>query len=235
MVPAKPGVRFGLTLLSVSTHASTKDSIGAWNSRWACSEMTDLRVSARAIRSGAPILLILAVWCCAHPAISAQTVTPPAASSSTQAAAADSKPNGAQLSVGGDVATPLSLSGADLGGFPRKTLKVINEHTGKEETYQGVPLAEILKRAGVPQGPALRGAALATYVRAEGEDGYSVVFSLAELDSGIQDSDVLVADTMDGGPIPDKLGPLRLIAPHEKRPARWVRMLRSITVVKAAH
>jgi DMSO/TMAO reductase YedYZ molybdopterin-dependent catalytic subunit len=111
----------------------------------------------------------------------------------------------------------------------------MNEHTGKEETYLGVPVAELLKRAGVAQGAALRGAALATYILAEGEDGYCVVFSLAELDNGIQDADVLVADTMDGGPIPDKLGPLRLIAPHEKRPARWVRMLRSITVVKAAH
>ncbi len=111
----------------------------------------------------------------------------------------------------------------------------MNEHTGKEETYQGVPLAEILKRAGVPQGSVLRGAALAIYVRADGADGYGVVFSLAELDTGIQDSDVLVADTMDGGPIPDKIGPLRLVAPHEKRPARWVRMLTSITVVKPSH
>lgn len=61
---------------------------------------------------------------------------------------------------------------------------------------------------------------------------YSVVFSLAGLDSGIRDSGVLVADTLNGEPIPDKLGPLRVIAPHDKRPARWVHMLRSITVVK---
>jgi hypothetical protein len=30
----------------------------------------------------------------------------------------------------------------------------------------------------------------------------------------------------------DKLGPFRLVAPHEKRPARWVRMLKSLTVVR---
>jgi len=36
---------------------------------------------------------------------------------------------------------------------------------------------------------------------AEGADGYRVVFSLAELDSGIADSEVLVADTMDGAPL----------------------------------
>lgn len=186
--------------------------------------------TTRAIRRLTPILLAIAVLCCACPGILAQ-----AATSSAQAGATDAKPAGAQISVSGDVQTPLSLSLADLSGFPRKTLKVMNEHSGKEETYQGVPLAEILKRAGVPQGSALRGAALATYVRAEGEDGYSVIFSLAELDTGIQDSDVMVADTMDGGPIADKLGPLRLVAPHEKRPARWVRMLRSITVVRVSH
>jgi len=138
----------------------------------------------------------------------------------------------ARLVVQGDVSTPLSLSLLDLGGLPRQILKVYNEHEKKDETYQGVPLGEILKRAGVPQGEALRGPALAMYIRAEGADGYAAVFALAEIDSSVQDSGVLVADTLNGQPIPDKLGPLRLVAPHDKRPARWVRMLQSITVVK---
>lgn len=60
-----------------------------------------------------------------------------------------------------------------------------------------------------------------------------MVFSLAELDAGIVESDVIVADTMDGAPLGDKLGPFRLVAPHEKRPARWVRMLKSLTEVRA--
>ena len=84
----------------------------------------------------------------------------------------------------------------------------------------------------MPQGEKLRGAALATYVMAGADDGYRVLFSLAELDSGIEDSDALVADTLDGNPIPDQVGPLRLVFPHDKRPARWVRMLNSLTVVK---
>ena len=72
---------------------------------------------------------------------------------------------------------------------------------------------------------------MATCVIAEADDGYRVVFSLAELDSGIIESEVIVADTMDGAPLPEKLGPFRLVVPCEKRPARWVRMLKSITVV----
>lgn len=75
---------------------------------------------------------------------------------------------------------------------------------------------------------------MATYVVAEAEDGYKVVFSLAELDSGILDSDVIVADTMDGEALAAKEGPFKIVAPHEKRSARWVRMLKSITVVRAS-
>jgi DMSO/TMAO reductase YedYZ molybdopterin-dependent catalytic subunit len=72
---------------------------------------------------------------------------------------------------------------------------------------------------------------MATYVLAQGADGYQVLFSLPELDSDFQDATVLVADTMSGKPINDKLGPLRLVVPHDKRPARWVRMLTGIKVV----
>jgi DMSO/TMAO reductase YedYZ molybdopterin-dependent catalytic subunit len=150
-------------------------------------------------------------------------------------AAAAPKSDDLRLAVNGNVDKPLSLSLADLRDLPRQTLMVMNEHQKEEETYQGVPLGEILKRAGVPQGAALRGPALAMYVRAEGADGYAAVFALAELDSSVQDSGVLVADTLDGQPLPEKLGPLRLVVPHDKRPARWVRMLRLITVVKPSN
>lgn len=139
----------------------------------------------------------------------------------------------AELRIGGEVSTPLVLSVSDLKKMPRKTLSVVNPHDHKTETYEGVLLEELLKRAGVAQGEKLRGALMATYVIAEAQDGYRVVFSLAELDSGILDSDVIVADTINGESLAPKQGPFRLVAPHEKRPARWVRMLKSITVVRA--
>jgi DMSO/TMAO reductase YedYZ molybdopterin-dependent catalytic subunit len=139
----------------------------------------------------------------------------------------------AELRIRGAVSTPLVLTVADLKKMPRKTLSVLNPHDKKQETYEGVLLEELLRRAGVPQGERLRGASMATYVLAEAEDGYRVIFSLAELDSGILESEVIVADTMDGAPIGPKQGPFRLVAPHEKRPARWVRMLKTITVARA--
>lgn len=138
----------------------------------------------------------------------------------------------AQLTITGDVQKPLSLSAEDLRHLTRTTVKATNEHQGnKEEVYEGVLLSTLLKQAGVPQGMQLRGTAMAKYVVAEGSDGYRVTFSIAELDSSLQDSDVIVADTLDGMPLGERIGPLRLVVPHDKRPARWVRTLRSIKVV----
>lgn len=136
-----------------------------------------------------------------------------------------------ELKITGAVSTPLTVNLADLKKMPRKTLSVVNPHNKKTEVYEGVLLEELLQRAGVAQGEHLRGKAMATYVVAEAEDGYRVVFSLAELDSGILDSEVIVADTIDGALLAVKEGPFKIVAPHEKRPARWVRMLKSITVV----
>jgi len=125
---------------------------------------------------------------------------------------------------------PLTLSLDDLKHLPRTTLKVTKPHEGKEETYEGVPLAKILEQAGVPHGATLRGNAMTTVVVAEGSDGYRAVFALAELDSDFQDSQVIVADTLNGTAMDEKLGPLRIVAPHDKRPARWVHNLVTITI-----
>ncbi|HXY01189.1 MAG TPA: molybdopterin-dependent oxidoreductase [Candidatus Limnocylindrales bacterium] len=138
----------------------------------------------------------------------------------------------ATLKVGGAVTTPLVLTIDDLKKMPRKTISVVNFHEKKTEVYDGVLVEELLKKAGVPQGEHLHGLSLSAYIVFEAEDGYRVVFSIAELDSGIVESGVMVADTMDGKALPPKLGPFRLVAPLEKRPARWVRMLKSITVVR---
>jgi DMSO/TMAO reductase YedYZ molybdopterin-dependent catalytic subunit len=159
------------------------------------------------------------------PAASVRAQAAPVAQAAPASAAAE-------LRVGGAVTTPLVLTIDDLKKMPRTTISVVNPHDKKTEVYEGVLLTEILKRAGVPQGDQLKGAAMNISVVAEASDNYHAVFSLAELDPGIGDAGVLVADTMEGAAIGGELGPLRLVAPHDKRPARWVRMLKAITVVK---
>jgi len=178
------------------------------------------RLTLAATAALAPAIVLSIAW----PALRAQT-----------AAAARPEPaTPAQLTVSGDVEKPLSLSLDALKHLPRVTVNVKNEHAAKDEAYEGTPFSELIKQAGVAQGARLRGKAMATYVIAEGSDGYKVIFSLAELDAAFADAGVIVADTVDGKPLDEELGPLRLVAPHDKRPARWVRMLRSIQVVNVA-
>lgn len=134
------------------------------------------------------------------------------------------------ITISGAVTTPLTLSIADLEKMPQTTVSVVNPHNHKTEIYRGVLLDSLLQQAGVPRGEAIRGKWMTAYVLATAADGYRVVYSLAEMDSGFLDSSVLVADQMNDAPLTPDEGPLKLVAPHEKRPARWVRMLKSITV-----
>ena len=113
--------------------------------------------------------------------------------------------------------------------MPRTTVEA-TDHDGTRATYEGVLLFEILKAAGAPLGDRLRGKTMMTYVLAKAKDGYQVLFALPELDPGFADQTVLVADRVNGKPLPDGQGPLRIVAPHEKRPARWIRMLQELKV-----
>jgi hypothetical protein len=63
-------------------------------------------------------------------------------------------------------------------------------------------------------------------------DGYQVVFSLGELDPALAGRDIIVADTADDKPLPDTQGPLRIVVPGDSRPARSVRMLERLQVVR---
>jgi DMSO/TMAO reductase YedYZ molybdopterin-dependent catalytic subunit len=132
-----------------------------------------------------------------------------------------------EFKIGGAVTTPLTMTVDDLKKMPRKTLRVENAHAKRTEVYEGVPLDALLQKAGVPQGEQVRGAAMTSYVLVEAADDYRVIFSL--------DSEVLMADTMDGAPLPADQGPFKLVAPHEKRPARWVKMVKSIMVGRVSN
>src|SRR5262249_38420846 len=78
------------------------------------------------------------------------------------------------ISVTGAVKQPLTLTAADLATMPRA--KAVTDSNGIQTTYEGVWLGDVLKKAGVPLGAGLRGAALAGYVLASASDGYQVVF-----------------------------------------------------------
>ncbi len=119
---------------------------------------------------------------------------------------------------------------AKLAALQHKTITVYNEHAKANQTYSGVLLIDLLTPLGVPAKP--HGKDFELYLVAEGSDGYKVVYSVAEVNPDVQDSTVIVADTLDGEPLADK-GPVQLVATGQKRPARWVRNLVAIRVLTA--
>lgn len=134
-----------------------------------------------------------------------------------------------QLTVTGD--NPVTLTAADLAHMPRESVTV-DEPDASKISYEGVPLTEVLKRAGISFGSSMRGRALAGYVLAEAHDGYQVVFSLGEIDPDLGHAHIIVADKREGKPLFDYQGPLRLVVVTDGRPARSVRMLEKLSVVR---
>lgn len=129
--------------------------------------------------------------------------------------------------------SPLSvpLDEATLATLPRTAVAVTAY--GETVTCTGVRLSVLLTRAGVLSAEHLRGPALASYVLVTARDGNRVIYSLAELEPTLGNNNVVLVNQCDDKPLPGDSGPLRLIAPAESRPARWLRQVKSITVVAA--
>lgn len=123
--------------------------------------------------------------------------------------------------------------------FDAKSLSQLPQHTvsaeahGKKITCDGPNLIDMLAKVDVPQGEAIRGKALSLYVRVSAADGYRAVYSLAELDPAMREAVPILTSHCDGAPLDAKDGPFRIIVPGEKRPARWVRQVTAIDLLRA--
>lgn len=138
----------------------------------------------------------------------------------------------ATLRVSGKVERPLVLGERDLQALPRKHLEVTDEK-GAPVTYDGVPVNEVLRRAGVPLGKQLKGPRMKLYVIVDAADSYRVVFALPEFDPDFTDRIIILADRQDGHVMAPPLGPFRLVVAGEKRHARWVREVTALDVEEA--
>ncbi|MGC2493268.1 molybdopterin-dependent oxidoreductase [Candidatus Binatus sp.] len=135
------------------------------------------------------------------------------------------------LRVSGEVPDHLELSVAEIAAFPRQTIRVTDDK-GAQVEYGGVPVAEILKKAGAPLGKELKGPNLAVGLVASAPDGYRVLFTLTEFDPAFSDRVILLADRRDGKPLDSREGPLRFIVPGDKRHARWIRGVTAIEAMR---
>ncbi len=151
----------------------------------------------------------------------------PKGSASSNASSATDPP--VLVQVSGEVSHPLDLSAADLAKLKHQTVRA-KRHDGVESEFEGVPLVDILAKAGVPVGKDLRGPAMALYLIVEASDGYRAAFALAELDPAFTDRVILLADRRDGQPLSARDGPLQIVVPGEKKHARWVRQVIKLKV-----
>jgi hypothetical protein len=108
-------------------------------------------------------------------------------------------------------------------------------HDGPELVFRGPALDAVLALAGAPQGHDLRGPALRLVVLAEARDGYAVVYSLAELSPGLGGRRGIVAVEQDGKPLSDEDGPFRVVLEGEGRPARWIRQLERLRILRVGN
>ena len=166
--------------------------------------MSTLRLEAH---KGRPAVLILLAWL-----------------------ALTSAANSQEIAVQNETGVPVKLTAAEIAALPHQEVSV-DDH-GKTVRFKGVPLRLVLEKAGVTFGDSLRGKRLSTCVLVEAADGYRVVIALPELDPGFTDRVILLADRADDHPLDSKEGPFRIIVPGEKRMARWVRQVTTLTVVQ---
>ena len=127
----------------------------------------------------------------------------------------------------GQRTVPLPL-GDDLPGS-----QISVEHDGKSETYRGVLLVVLLERAGIPLGAHVRGDLLGRYIIVTARDGYSAVFSLAEIDPFFSDRPALLADRLNDERLSVAHGPLQLVVPGDKHRRRWVKQVITLEIRNA--
>lgn len=138
----------------------------------------------------------------------------------------------ATVNISGELTNPFELTTTILHQFPQ-TEVTRKDRDGAAHTYSGVTLQEILQKAGTTMGPQLKGENLSKYLWVEASDGYQIVFALAELDKSFTDRVIILADTVDGKPLPPADGPFRIIVQDEKKPARCIKQVTSLKVAFA--
>ena len=143
-----------------------------------------------------------------------------------------SSPAAPTLYVTGPTGQLIELGAHELDAMPRETASAVDEK-GNKASYEGVAVIEIVRRVGTPTGHDMRGKQMTLYLLIGASDGYHAVFALAEVDPGFGDRHVLLADRRDGKALSSNEGPFRIIAPEEKRHARWVRNVISLSVKSA--
>ena len=145
-------------------------------------------------------------------------------------AAQDAPSEPSVLKVEGAVPTPLTLTAEDLAKMPRTTATLASD--GGTDTYEGVLLYDILVKAGWQFGHMPAGKGVPVCILATAKDGFQAVFSIGEIDPQLAGEKVIVADKLNGRPLPDRYKPFRIVSPQDKKHARSIYSLVKLEIIK---
>ncbi len=134
------------------------------------------------------------------------------------------------VAVGGEVPKPYTLSAATMKQMKRVTLN-LKAHDGQMHQFSGVLLADVLTEADVSVGEGSAKRAVKSYVLVNAEDKYQAVYAMAEFEPMFTGNQIIIADEVDGKPLPANTGPFQMIVPGEKKFGRWVRQVKEIKLI----
>lgn len=122
--------------------------------------------------------------------------------------------------------TSVTLSAETLAGLPRAQVSV--EGKAGPDLYEGPPLSHVMRAAGLPVGMRAHGAPMRGYLVVRGADGYAAVVSAVEADKDLHGDSAILADTVNGGPLPEREGPRRVVIGDDLKSWRSVRQVVAI-------
>lgn len=140
------------------------------------------------------------------------------------------------LSVEGALVRPAALTVKELEALGPATVEFKDKkgaHTGI-----GVRLDKLLLHLGFSEGrsgpkvdPKQKHAGLRSVVIATARDGFEAVFSVGELLETLGSTRATIVWQMDGKPLPDNVGPFRIVVANDKLPSRSIYQVTSLKVV----
>ncbi len=134
-----------------------------------------------------------------------------------------------ELTVTGLSGVTRAFAPADLKSMQHVSVSVHNAHNNKDESYSGVPLKDLLTLVEAPRDSGPKVSTNMQIVIAGATDGFHVALTLCDTNPECRNGQALVADMQDGTPLSTD-GAFKLILTEDKKPARWVRNLQSLTV-----
>lgn len=134
-----------------------------------------------------------------------------------------------QIRVAGAVHTPSTLTEAQLAAMPSRTVQVRfgTEKGGEQHSETGVPLLDLIDRAGPVLTPGRKHDVMSVGILVVGSDGYRALLSYGEISPDAGDRPALLATSQDGAP----LGNPRLVLPGDVKGARYVSGVVELDVV----